>query len=161
MSFNWLVSAFTFLSSCDESRPFNTELYWFLSKRRAACHQDWKLDLTRRVNKNEQLWKNSTYAPFCRENFNICAILSQKFNICAILSQKFQHMRHFVAKMSTYAPLCRENVNICAPGIKFWSILAQFTLEKYRENIAIYCIKWNIVKISCVSQKTISWVISA
>ena len=26
VSFNWLVSAFTFLSSCDESRPFNTEL---------------------------------------------------------------------------------------------------------------------------------------
>ena len=147
MSFNWLVSAFTFLSSCDESRPCNTELYWFLSKRRAACHQDWKLDLTRRVNKNEQLWKIqhmrhfvakiSTYAPFCRKNSTYAPFCRENFNICAILSRNFQHLRHFVAKMSTYAPFCQENFNIRAPGMKFWSILAQFTLEKYRENIAI------------------------
>jgi len=50
---------------------------------------------------------------------------------------KIQHMRHFVAKFSTYALFCRENFNIRAPGMKFWSILAQFTLEKYRENITI------------------------
>ena len=62
----------------------------------------------------------------------------------------------FSHKNPANKPFCRENFNIRAPGMKFWSILAQFTLGKYRENIAIYCIKWNIVKISCVSKKTIS-----
>ena len=59
VSFNWLVSAFTFLSSCDECQPLLN--YWFLSKRRAACHQDWKFDLIRRVNKKEQLWNIIIY----------------------------------------------------------------------------------------------------
>ena len=66
MSFNWLVSAFTFLSSCDECRPLLN--YWFLSKRRAACHQDWKFDLIRRVNKKEQLWNIIIYLFVLRIN---------------------------------------------------------------------------------------------
>ena len=32
---------------------------------------------------------------------------------------------------------CSENFNIRTPGMKFWSFLAQFTLGKYCENIAI------------------------
>ena len=59
----------------------------------------------------------------------------------------------FSYKNPASRPFCRKNFNIRAPGMQFWSILAQFTLGKYRENIAIYCIKWNIVKILCVSKK--------
>ena len=66
VSFNWLVSAFTFLSSCDECQPLLN--HWFLSKRRAACHQDWKFDLIRRVNKKEQLWNIIIYLSFLRIN---------------------------------------------------------------------------------------------
>ena len=66
VSFNWLVSAFTFLSSCDECQPLLN--YWFLSKRRAACHQDWKFDLIRRVNKKEQLWNIIIYLFVLRIN---------------------------------------------------------------------------------------------
>ena len=42
----------------------------------------------------------------------------------------------FSYKNPVNRPFCRENVNIRAPGMKFWSILAQFTLGKYRDNIA-------------------------
>ena len=65
MSFNWLVSTFTFLSSCEFRLLLN---YWFLCKRRAACHQDWKFDLIRRVNKKEQLWNIIIYLFVLRIN---------------------------------------------------------------------------------------------
>ena len=58
----------------------------------------------------------------------------------------------FSLKNPVNRQFCRENVNIRAPGMKFWSILAQFTLGKYHENIAIilHQMKYR------VSQKTIS-----
>ena len=43
----------------------------------------------------------------------------------------------FSYKNPVNRPFSRENFNIRAPEMKFWSILAQFTLGKYRENIAI------------------------
>ena len=63
----------------------------------------------------------------------------------------------FSYKNPASRPFCRKNFNIRAPGMKFWSILAQFTLGKYRENIAIilhqmkYC--WNIV---CIAKNNIA-----
>ena len=50
--------------------------------------------------------------------------------------------------------VCRENVDIRAPGMKFWSIWAQFTLLKNIVKISRYIAShWNIIKISCVSKK--------
>ena len=63
----------------------------------------------------------------------------------------------FSYKNPASRPFCRENFNIRAPGMKLWSILAQFTLGKYRENIAIYCI---ILKYRVYRKKQYrSWVI--
>ena len=54
------------LCTCDECQPLLN--YWFLSKRRAACHRDWKFDLIRRVNKKEQLWNIIIYLFVLRIN---------------------------------------------------------------------------------------------
>ena len=87
VKFNWLVSAFTFLSSCDECQPLLN--YWFLSKRRAACHQDWKFDLIRRVNKKEQLWNIIIYIFVLRINAqtNSCFIEFVKSSYFYIINQ--------------------------------------------------------------------------
>ena len=84
MSFNWLVSAFTFLSSCDESRPFNTEL---LIPQQETGGLSSRLKV-RFDQKSEQEWT-----------------VVEKFNICAILSQKFQHTRSRNEILEHFGPI--------------------------------------------------------
>ena len=116
--------AWSFLSSCDECRPLLN--YWFLIKRRAACHQDWKFDLIKRVNKKEQLWNIIIYIFVLRIN--------AQTNSC---------FKEFL-KSSYFYTINQPNLCLRLWSSNYtWNFLHWFVLKNNIENLGFELSTWN------------------
>ena len=125
MSFNWLVSAFTFLSSCDESRPFNTELL-IPQQETGGLSSRYKFDLIRRVNKKEYLWNIFIY-------LSVLCINAQT-NSCFIEFVKSSYF-YIINQPNLCLRLWSSNYT--------WNFLHWFVLKNNIENLGFELSTWN------------------